>query len=319
MTMDKIKRELSDIKSLITILQNRVIDIEEIISNYNEKPQEQKVELYIPKSINIEVAETSISQTKEEELKKRGDACAEAGLSYELQVFNIVSHCYEKKTNLIFNTQLTDDIEYLSKDYDLVCQYKIKNNIEEIPIELKKYRTPDWGQCNLQFNTTETRWEVSERSTLSNSLRSKVNNILKDVEIFENKEPIFFQKRITPEEWIEIKKQDSEKWNDVYINIPFNYIDEYYTDKGNYYIQISDGYGLYHFSEGDICGFGVPKFECPQKLRIRVKKVRVRSGFIKLVVAASVSPVNYCEGLVKSPYTLDSRDKLPTKLIYKLN
>lgn len=308
--MLKIQRDLNDIKSLMNILQNRVIDLEDQLNNFNNTT--------IQKSTTYIEAKSSISQTKEEEMKKRGDACAKSGLNYELELFHIVNKCKLKtSTNKLidFNSQAIEKIKDLDKEYDLVCN---DYNVNTFGIELKCYRTPDWGQCNLYFNTEKKVWEVSERSTLSTKLKTQLNNVFKKHIIFDNEEPIFIKQKMTSDEWYSYKAENENKFNDININLPknLNFIKEYYSDKGNNYIQVSDGYGLYHLGE-DICNFNVPEFICEQKIRIRVKKVRIRNDIIKLVVCASISPVDYCSMLKKSPYTLDTIEKLPENLIYE--
>lgn len=325
---NKIKRDLTDIKLLVSVLQNRIEDLETLLTANNNIQTyniDNKIKIYDNdnKETNISNIEKTIAglSSKDEELKSRGEINAEAGIVYELKVYNIVSQCYIRDTDLLFNTQDIEDIEDLSKEYDLVCNWeydKFCNQIE-IPIELKKYRTPDWGQCNLQFNTHEKRWEVSETSIISDKLRSKLNNMLKKEVIFRNEEPIFFKQKLKTTEWYDIKSANPEDWSDHVIDLQFDFINEYYTYKGNNYIQISNGYGLYYLGNYDICNFGVPHFDTPQKLRIRVRKMRIRSGYIKLVVTASASPVNYCSELPKSPYSFDNKDKLPNSLQYNNN
>ena len=42
--------------------------------------------------------------------------------------------------------------------------------------------------------------------------------------------------------------------------------------------------------------------------------MRIRSGFIKLVVTASASPINNCSEIIRSPYSLDNHSKIPKNL-----
>ena len=89
-----------------------------------------------------------------------------------------------------------------------------------------------------------------------------------------------------------------------------DFVRKNYNDKGNDYIQIRD-YGLYHLGE-DKCNFGVPEFK-PEKtiLRIRCKR---RSG--KGCPPSSITMSARISGLIKSPYSLDNKEKLPPALIH---
>ena len=92
---------------------------------------------------------------------------------------------------------------------------------------------------------------------------------MSNVNLFENKIPPFIGKKLTHDEWKQIKKS-TNVWNDVYINTSESIISNLYNAKGCDYIQISDGYGLYYLGN-DICGFDVPKFKIIQQIRIRIK------------------------------------------------
>lgn len=80
------------------------------------------------------------------------------------------------------------------------------------------------------------------------------------------------------------------------------------------YIQISDGYGLYHYLN-DICGFGVPLFQIKQQLRIRTKihTKKNKKGFCSLSVTIACYPKKI-KDLVPSIYSLDDKTKLPCNL-----
>lgn len=122
---------------------------------------------------------------------------------------------------------------------------------------------------------------------------------------------------LTYEEWINIKNK-TNKWNDKYIPIPSDSISKLYKDKGCNYIQISDGYGLYHLGK-DVCDFGVPLFNIEQQIRIRTKihTRKDKKGFCRLSVILACQPKNI-KNLTPSKYSLDTIDKLPPLLIYKM-
>ena len=87
-----------------------------------------------------------------------------------------------------------------------------------------------------------------------------------------------------------------------------DFIRKNYHDKGNNYIQIRD-YGLYHLGE-DICKFDVPEFK-PDKVILRIRCKR-RGG--KGCAPSSITMSAWISGLMKSPYSLDNKEKLPPAL-----
>lgn len=124
------------------------------------------------------------------------------------------------------------------------------------------------------------------------------------------------EKSITYESWVKLKTE-TKKWDDVYIDIPSDCISKLYQAKGCNYIQISNGYGLYHLGN-DICDFDVPIFNIEQQLRIRTKihTRKNKKGFCNLSVTIACQP-KYITKLNNSKYTLDDENKLPVSLIYK--
>jgi hypothetical protein len=117
------------------------------------------------------------------------------------------------------------------------------------------------------------------------------------------KEPPFISKNITHKEWLKIKENTNE-YDDIYINCPNNYISLYYKNKGSNYIQINN-YGLFHTGE-DILNFNVPFFEVDTHLRIRTKIHTTcnSKGFIKASVTCSLTP-KCIKNFSKSNFSLD--------------
>ena len=111
-------------------------------------------------------------------------------------------------------------------------------------------------------------------------------------------------------------KKKTNKWDDIYIDIPSDTITKLYQAKKCNYIQISDGCGLYHLGN-DICGFDVPLFKIEQQIRIRTKihTKKNKKGFCNLSVTVACQPKNIKE-LIPSKYSLDNKDKLPPILIF---
>ena len=131
--------------------------------------------------------------------------------------------------------------------------------------------------------------------------------------LFSGKTPTFLEHPVTHSEWTAIKKETPE-FKDTYIPCGDNTISQLYKAKGCQYIQV-DGKGLYHTGE-DTCDFGVPYFECPQRVRIRLK-VHTRSnkkGHMCLSVMAAAQPTKL-KDLKASTYSLDAVAKLPPNLL----
>ena len=158
--------------------------------------------------------------------------------------------------------------------------------------------------------------DTTDKGKIPQESRTKFKKLLENIKIFNNELPPFINKKITHDEWIKIKKENPN-WNDNYIDIPDTTISDLYKAKGCYYIQISE-FGLYHLGN-DICNFNVPEFILPQKLRIRIKvhTRKNKKGFCELSITASCIPKDIRK-LVKSTYTLDNKDNLPSNLLYQL-
>jgi len=104
----------------------------------------------------------------------------------------------------------------------------------------------------------------------------------------------------------------------IYILIfPLIVFPNYIKSRGCNYIQISNGYGLYHLGH-DICNFDVPLFNIEQRLRIRTKihTRKNKKGFCNLSVTVACQPKDITK-VKQSKYSLDDKDKLPVSLIYK--
>ena len=170
-------------------------------------------------------------------------------------------------------------------------------------------------QCSIKYNHTEKIWEATKKSKNPIECSEIFNNLINNVNLYNGEIPPFIKKSITHEEWIKIKKE-TDKWDDKYIDIPSESISKLYRAKGCNYIQISDGYGLYHLGN-DICNFNVPLFNIEQQLRIRTKihSRKNKKGFCVLSITISCQPKDITK-LGKSRYSLDDKDKLPLSLIY---
>ena len=228
-----------------------------------------------------------------------------SGLKYEKHVYNICSSLKWTDNSNDFCILEEKELAGSSSKNDLVCCFK---DFNDLSIEIKKFKTPDWMQMSI----------IPIITSNSNIIwRSKGNNLIPDscVRIFESiigdnplfiVAPPYLQKKISHDEWKKVRNE----FKDHYIPCDENIIATLYRNKGCSYIQISE-IGLYHLGE-DVCDFGVPYFRCQQRMRVR-NKIHKRNpkGNMQASVIASIQPITYPP---KSPYSLDSYDKLPKKL-----
>ncbi len=126
--------------------------------------------------------------------------------------------------------------------------------------------------------------------------------ILGDTSLYGNIALPWYQGKRTEHDWEQVKDQ----FPDFYIHAPSTAVSEYYKTAGSSYIQI-ENHGLYHTGE-DPMQLGVPFFDCPTRLRIRVSKHK-KKGIPTDVTAALV----YTKP-PKSPFSLDGTLPLPSAL-----
>ena len=240
--------------------------------------------------------------------KQKGYMCSVSGNNYEKEIYNITKKCYIN--NKPFNTQKEEELAGSSSKNDIECNF-IKE--KDIGIEAKKYKTPDWMQCSIKYNNETQMWEASKNGKIPIECREIFNNLINNINLYDGEIPPFMEREITHQEWIKIK-EETNKWNDKYIDIPSDIISKLYQAKGCNYIQISDGYGLFHLGN-DICNFDVPLFDIEQQIRIRTKihTTKNKKGFCSLSVTIACQPKNILK-LIPSKYSLDNKDKLPTNL-----
>jgi hypothetical protein len=246
-------------------------------------------------------------------LHTKGLLCSINGAYYENKIFNIVKNC--KINGITFNTQTNEQLGGSSSYNDIQCNF---NSINDIGIEVKKYNTPDWMQCSIKYDNNINQWIGTKQGKIPKKSTELFNKLINNINIFDGDIPPFMEKPITHNEWLLIKK-NTTKWNDKYVDIPDDTIRQLYNFKGCSYIQISDGYGLYHLGN-DICNFNVPIFNIEQHIRIRTKihKRKNKKGFCSLSVIIACQPLSI-KSFIKSPYSLDDINKLPMNLTYNIN
>jgi hypothetical protein len=283
-----------------------MIKIEKNYKNLYKKEKNIRKELEI--KLQQKILEINKLQEKNNELNKlmKGFKSSLNGNIYEKEVFNILKKCYIN--NKLFNSQNENELGGSSSKNDINCNYL---DID-IGIEIKKYKTPDWMQCSIKYDKLNKIW-IASKGKNNEECQKIFNNLINKLNLYNGDIPPFMEKSITHKEWLNIKKE-TNKWNDKYIDIPNDTIRKLYYAKGCKYIQISNGYGLYHLGN-DICKFNVPLFELNQQLRIRTKihSKENSKGFCNLSVTIACQPKNLKE-LTISKYSLDCENKLPINL-----
>jgi hypothetical protein len=240
----------------------------------------------------------------------RGQSCSISGANYEKQIHDVLKKCFINGRP--FNTQSENELGGSSSKNDIVCNFKSPC---DIGLEAKKCNTPDWMQCSLHYNKLNNQWSASNMGKNPVETQSIFNSLLQNINLFGGQIPVFLENKITHTDWKKIK-DECDTWNDYYTNVPNDTIRRLYHAKGCQYIQISDGFGLYHLGE-DVCKFGVPIFEPDQQLRVRTK-IHTREnkeGYCKLSVTVACQPKNI-NFLPRSPYSLDDKIRLPPNLKY---
>lgn len=243
---------------------------------------------------------------------KKGSQCSKEGLKYEKVIYNIVKDCL--LNNKPFNTQNEDMLGGCSFRNDIECNLYKKC---DIPVEIKKYNTPDWMQCSLKYDNNVKKWIGSDKNKIPDASKKLLEDTISNYKLFNGKIPPFINNNMTYIEWKDIKKNTTD-YNDIYFTCSNTLIRDLYVEKNCYYIQISNK-GLYHLGN-DICNFNVPEFICDQRIRLRIKvhTTKNKEGFCKLSVMISPQPVNI-KLLENSLYSLDNISKLPNNLEYKLD
>jgi hypothetical protein len=182
-----------------------------------------------------------------------------------------------------------------AENEDFLIQWRGKT----IGLEAKNLGTSEGGQRAFALQ--------DDKLVIPESGRNRIHRtcLPADFVPFGGRIPSFKKGDLTRETW----DKERELFRDEHIRCSSTAIAEYYRMKGSSYIQIQ-GMGLYHTGT-DVCGWGVPLFKCPTRMRIRCK---THKGNVPTTVQAAL---NYNKDrLEKSPYCLfDGR--LPSSLIMK--
>jgi len=219
-----------------------------------------------------------------------------SGRNYEIAIAKICALYRSPYLSIPFNTQREEELGGCGSDVDIRLNWA---SVNDVFVEAK-CPTPDWMQMKL--HKSESGWIGSTTCKIPEASRLLFNSFLEGVDLFSGQIPPFLLSPLTYEEWTTAKRA-SGKFNDHYIVCSKDMISRLYLAKGCQYIQIK-GKGLYHTGK-DVCGFGVPYFECDQQIRVRIKvHSRNLGSKAKLSVMAAAQPVKLSL-LVASPFSLD--------------
>uniref|UniRef100_A0A6C0CB36 Uncharacterized protein n=1 Tax=viral metagenome TaxID=1070528 RepID=A0A6C0CB36_9ZZZZ len=232
--------------------------------------------------------------------KKYSGKAAASGKAYERDTLDVCHKIKFKGSSSPLTTK--KNTAGSSAGVDVI----IKHGVNEIGIECKK-KFVEGMQMTLQFDRTSGSWKSGGKNKIPEDAKILFEKNIGDMKIFNGKIPKFMNEKITHDEWLRIKKS-SPDFSDVRFPCSNNLISKMYHAKGCQYIQVGS-HGLYHTYQ-DVCGFGVPYFECESFIRIRTKiHARNKQGYMAASVTSSVMPCML--KIQKSPFSLDSFDQLP--------
>ena len=238
---------------------------------------------------------------------RKGAECSKSGKEYEVKIARICKKVHSPHLDTPLNTQEEGTLGGCGAEIDIKLNWK---KDADIGVEAKR-PTPDWMQLKLRKEGGS--WVGVKDPKIPVESKRIFEKIIGEENLFGGKTPTFLERSVTYNEWTAIKKETPE-FKDTYIECDNSTIADLYKAKDCQYIQV-DGKGLYHTGE-DVCEFGVPLFECKQRIRIRLKvhATKTKKGNASLSVTAAAQPVDL-KKLERSPFSLDSLDKLPTNLL----
>jgi len=201
----------------------------------------------------------------------------------------------------------------------MVYQYISDNGTtKQFDIEIQNWDTPKWIHCILKYDANSRTWVASVSGKNRSECGDIFTGLVNRTKLFGGEIPPFKKRSITHDEWKKIKSETTQ-WDDVSVDIPNDTIRRLYTANGCSYIQINNGYGLYHLGN-DVCGLGVPEFTPPQQLSVRTK-IRAKkntTGFCDMYITCTCQPKDITT-LQPSSYSLDDKNKLPPNVRYVEN
>jgi len=185
---------------------------------------------------------------------------------------------YEKKINDLLKKYEIEDPSFQpaasdsnAPDAELLLsgkKYKV-----EVKLDLKV----DFGQGSFDYDLKKDKWILGGADTPS---AKHMREFLEEIGVLKmvnssrgwggKGPPRKFTvplKKFKPED----VKYDYANFTDKFIDVPSDAVSNYYASKKTYYIQIGDGYGLYHM-KSDPAKLGTSPFSPTLRLRIRLKR-----------------------------------------------
>ncbi len=101
----------------------------------------------------------------------KGKNCSVSGTNYEKSIHTIL-----KNNNFIVDDKIGGSSS--NKDITITINNKI------IGIEVKKYTSPDYGQCSIEYNEKSVNWIPKSNSKLPNKAIKLFTNLLQKKELF---------------------------------------------------------------------------------------------------------------------------------------
>ena len=89
-----------------------------------------------------------------------------------------------------------------SPKIDILCNLNDKN---DVGIEVKKSRTPDWQQCKIHYNDHKKQWVPVVKECFRKYYHFIFEELLKNCNLYNGMIPPFMERSITHTEWKEIK------------------------------------------------------------------------------------------------------------------
>lgn len=234
-------------------------------------------------------------------MASKGAGCSVAGGKYERQIAAVCRVLLSPHTLVSLCTQKDEELGGCGADIDIKLNWLVSG---DVGLEAKKW-SPDWMQCSIHKSGGS--WIGSEKAKIPGGCKRIFESLINGCDLYKGSVPLL--KHADEAAWKKYKKDNPELTRDQYFNCDSDTISRLYREKGCHYIQVGNGFGLYHTGD-DVCGFGVPYFECKQRIRIRIK---IHEKGKSLSFTAAAQPISK-KGLTASPYSLDSADKLPLVL-----
>ncbi len=200
---------------------------------------------------------TSVSTSPSPPPESRGKIAFVKGGKFENELGAVLTSLYDKETKVPLLKEFTPS-NTPSEEDDAVIMWKGK----KVSIEAKNLGTSEGGQRAFVL--------TNDKLMIPDIPRNRIHRACLPPNFlpFEGRIPSFKKGDISHDTW----EKEKEFFRDQRIRCSPTAIAEYYKMKGSSYIQIQ-GMGLYHTGE-DVCGWGVPLFQCPTQVRIRCKTHR---------------------------------------------